>query len=137
MVKAIIKEIFIILLLMVAILLVLGIMFYDYRPTTKKVPSKVAEYTLPEKMVEELEETIEASKTQNIVRTYRVDSHDLAVYENSKDYNKGKINPFGKITTSGGTGGNTTGGNSTTGNTTGNTSSSGSGSTGSFLNDIK
>lgn len=136
MIKAIIKEIFIILLLMVAIILVLGIMFYDYRPTTKKVPSKVSEYTLPEKMVEELEETIEAAKTQNIVRTYRVDSYDLAAYESSNDYNKGKINPFGKITTSQGSGGNTTGGNNSSGGNSGNTSGGTTG-TGSFLNDIK
>ena len=136
MIKAIIKEIFIILLLMVAILLVLGILFYDYRPTVKKIPSAVAEYNLPEAMVEELEETIEASKTQNIVRTYRVDKEDLIIYEKSKDYNKGKINPFGKITTGEGSGGNSNGNSNTTGNSS-NSSSSGNTSSGSFLNDVK
>ena len=47
MVKTIIKETCIILLLIVAILLVLGIVFYEYIPITKVVPEKVS-YTIPE-----------------------------------------------------------------------------------------
>ena len=94
MIKSIIKEIFIIILLVIAIILTLGIVFYDYRPSNKKIPSKVAEYTLSEEMSEELNETLTAAETQNIVKTYRVDSTDLGRYEESDDYNKGKPNPF-------------------------------------------
>lgn len=94
MIKSIIKEIFIIILLVIAIILILGIIFYDYRPSNKKIPSKVAEYTLSEEMSEELNETLTAAETQNIIKTYRVDSTDLGRYEESDDYNKGKANPF-------------------------------------------
>lgn len=101
--KSIIKEIFIILLLIVAIVLALGILFYEYTPTTKKIPSKVAEYSLPEDMVEELEETIQAAQTQNIIQTYRVDAGDLANYIKTDNYVQGKINPFDKISSTTGT----------------------------------
>lgn len=131
MVKSIIKEIGIIILLIIAILLVLGIIFYDYRPSTKKIPSTVAEYTLPQDMQEELEETIEATEKQNIIQTYRVDSKDLIRYERNDEYIKGKPNPFGKIESnnnSSNSSGNNTG---STGNNTNNSSS------GKFFNTVK
>ena len=46
---------------------------------------------------EELQETIEAAKTQNIIKTYTVDSSDLAAYARTKDYDKGRKNPFDPI----------------------------------------
>ena len=55
MVKSIIKEIIIMLLLCVAILLILGVLFYDYIPSNKVVPSKIA-YSTPENIQEEIEE---------------------------------------------------------------------------------
>ena len=94
MFKSIFKEIIIILLLIIAILLILGIILYDYNPITKKVPEKVAEYKLSEEMENELEETITAIETQNIVKTYEVTSDDLKRYERTNDYDKGKVNPF-------------------------------------------
>ena len=47
MVKSAIKEIFIILLLSIAILLILGILFYDYIPINRVIPQKEA-YVTPE-----------------------------------------------------------------------------------------
>ncbi len=96
MVKSVIKEIFIILLLIIAILLILGIMFYEYNPTSKKIPNKVAEYALPQEMEEELKETLEASETQNIVKTYRVEGSELKRSERLGNYKSGKENPFSK-----------------------------------------
>lgn len=123
MVKSIIKEIFIILLLVVTILLILGILFYEYRPSTKKIPTQAVEYTLPQDMQEELEETIQAAENQNIVKVYRVTSDELKVHERNNDYVKGRPNPFDKIDvtstgTNTGTDSNTTGSgsqNTTTG----------------------
>ena len=64
MVKSIIKEIIIMLLLCVAILLILGVLFYDYIPSNKVVPGKIA-YSTPENIQEEVnEEVIEANKTK-------------------------------------------------------------------------
>ena len=123
MVKSIIKEIFIILLLVVRISLVLGILFYEYRPSTKKIPTQAAEYTLPQDMQEELEETIQAAENQNIVKVYRVTSDDLKVHERNNDYVKGRPNPFDKIdVTSTGTGTNTGSDSNTTGSGSQNTS---------------
>ena len=42
--KSIIKEIFIILLLCIAIALIFGVVFYDYIPNNKVVPSTVEAY---------------------------------------------------------------------------------------------
>lgn len=131
--KSIIKEIFIILLLIVVILLILGILFYDYRPTTKKIPNKVAEYSLPQEMVEELKETVETSKTQNIIKTYRVDAADLKVYVKSQDYVQGKANPFEKPSTSNGIGNQNNNGN----NVSNTNSTSQNNNQGSFLNEVK
>lgn len=139
MFKSIIKEIFIIVLLVIAILLILGILFYEYRPSTKKIPTAVAEYTLPQDMQEELDETIDSIGTQNIVQTYRVDSHDLDGYERSKDYEKGKPNPFSAVKTSEDM---TDTDNSNSVNTQNSTNtnqkpSNGTGIQGSFLNTVK
>ena len=74
MVKSIIKEIIIMLLLCVAILLILGVLFYDYIPSNKVVPGKIA-YSTPENIQEEVnEEVIEANKTKI---TYEVTDADL------------------------------------------------------------
>ena len=112
MIKSITKEILIIILLILAILLILCILFYDYRPSTKKIPVPVAEYILPDTVQEELNETIKALETQNIVKTYYIDASDLKGYERIKAYDKGKANPFEGIKSSS-VSANTSGGNST------------------------
>ena len=93
MVKTIIKETCIILLLIVAILLVLGIVFYEYIPITKVVPEKVS-YTIPESVRNELtsENKIEEITTQTTV--YEITTSDLQQYEYLGIYDKGKSNPF-------------------------------------------
>lgn len=112
MTKAIIKEIGIVILLLLAVVLVLAIVFYDYIPNTKTVPVKMQAYNIPEDIKQELEESV--SDEQNIVRTYYIDSSDLDLYESTNDYKKGKANPFADYTTnSTTTSTNTTGGNST------------------------
>lgn len=97
MVKSIIKEIFIMLLLIISIVLIITVLFYSYRPSIKTVPSKVGQYDLPAKVQEELDTKI--METQNIVKTYKVDSDDLYQYQKSNDYDKGKDNPFDAIET--------------------------------------
>ncbi len=116
MANTIFKEIGIVLLLLVAIVLILGILLYDYIPNNKTVPAKVEAYTFPSDIKEELSTTIKGE--QKIVRTYYIDSDNLSLYENTKEYNKGRAHPF--ATTSIGAG-------STTATTT-NPKSSGTGS---------
>ena len=91
MLKSVIKEIFIILLLSIAILLILGILFYDYIPINKVVPEKEA-YVTPENVRNEIDETI--SETEKIEVTYEVTDSDLNIYKQSGSYTEGKANPF-------------------------------------------
>ncbi len=100
MVKSIIKEVIITILLCVAILLVLSVLFYDYNPLTKTVPSKIA-YTTPENIKEEVEEEITELEKTNIV--YTIDGSDLNIYKKSNKYVAGKADPFSSSSSSGNT----------------------------------
>ena len=91
MLKSVIKEVFIILLLSIAILLVLGILFYDYIPTTRVVPTKKA-YSTPEEVKNEIEE--EVTETEKIEVSYEVTDADLNIYKQTGSYTEGKANPF-------------------------------------------
>ena len=131
MVKSIIKEIIIMLLLCVAILLILGVLFYDYIPSNKVVPSKIA-YSTPENIQEEInEEVIEANKTKI---TYEVTDADLNIYKQSNSYVPGKRDPFSMEETQPTR--NATGGTSTNNEETVETNTkSDPNSTGTFFND--
>ena len=66
MFKSVIKEILIMLLLCVAIVLILGVIFYNYIPTNKAIPNKLAAYTTPENVKTEIEEEVEAAEKEEI-----------------------------------------------------------------------
>ena len=96
MLKSVFKEIFIILLLSIAILLILAILFYDYIPINKVIPEKEA-YVTPENVKNEIDETI--SESEKIEVTYEVTDSDLNIYKQSGSYTEGKANPFALGTT--------------------------------------
>lgn len=125
MAKTVIKELIIILLLCLAIILLLGILLYEYVPITKTIPNPVS-YTTPDEVKQELASTGGVDESQ-IIMTYEVDMADLNNYKRIQDYKPGKANPFSSYET---TGTNTTENGSTTGNSsqTGNTGNSTSGS---------
>lgn len=127
MAKIIIKEAGIVILLLISIILILGIIFYDYIPSSKTVPIKKQAYAIPEDIKEELNESITGG--QNIIRTYYIDSTDLDAYESSKEYNKGKANPFGDYTTN-----YITGGSNSSNNNSNNTQSQNNNSQGNTNN---
>lgn len=116
--KSIIKEIIIILLLCLAIIVVLGLLLYDYVPMAKVVPEPVS-YTTPEDVKEELVQAGEVDDNQ-VIMTYEVNSSDLNNYEKIKNYNPGKANPFSSYQSQTNENGN---GNATDGNTTSTTGS--------------
>ena len=116
--KSIIKEIIIILLLCLAIIVVLGLLVYDYVPMAKVVPEPVS-YTTPEDVKEELVQAGEVDDNQ-VIMTYEVNSSDLNNYEKIKNYNPGKANPFSSYQSQTNENGN---GNATDGNTTSTTGS--------------
>lgn len=91
MVKSIIKETFIMLLLCIAIVLILGILFYDYIPTNKVIPTKEA-YSTPENVKIEINEQItEIEKTEI---SYEITDSDLNIYKQTSSYKPGKRDPF-------------------------------------------
>ena len=91
MLKSVIKEIFIILLLSIAIVLILGILFYDYIPINKVIPDREA-YTTPENVRNEIDETI--TEAEKVEVTYEVTDADLNIYKQTGTYTEGKANPF-------------------------------------------
>lgn len=120
MVKIVFKEIFIMIGLLIAIVLILGILFYKYVPTSKVVPI-AAKYQQEETITNELKDVVKPEDLKTIV-TYTVDASDLKYYEKHKDYVKGKQDPFEDyLLPSNNTvaGGNTTNGGTTNGGTTG------------------
>lgn len=97
MVKTVLKEIIITLLLCIAILLVLGVLFYDYNPLNKIVPNKIA-YSTPEEIKNEIQETeVKDVLEGGINIVYSIDSSDLNIYKKSNSYVAGKANPFASI----------------------------------------
>ena len=93
--KKIFKEAIITLLLCIAICLILAIIFYEYMPTTKIVPSGVEKYSTADTIKDEIEQTTvdyTNTTTQNI--TFEITDTDLRLYKNSGSYSTGKANPF-------------------------------------------
>ena len=138
MAKNVIKELIIILLLCLAIILILGVLLYEYAPMSKTVPNPVA-YTTPEEVEQELidseEEVVGSFDTSN--DSLGVDSTDLNNYTRIQDYKPGKANPFSCYESSS-TGGNTTSSNSRSGtksSSCNNTTSSGTSSSNSSNSD--
>lgn len=115
MAKSIFKEIFIILLVCVAIVLVMAVIFYNYIPTNKVIPTKVTAYQTPENIESEITaDTIGNYTTQE--ENFTVEDSDLNRYRQTKSYNPGKPDPFSEYTEEV-VPGNTTSEGSTTTNT--------------------
>ncbi|MCI8392584.1 MAG: hypothetical protein HFJ24_02455 [Clostridia bacterium] len=127
MAKSIVKEIIIILLLLLAVILALGVLFYDYIPNNKTVPS-VPTYRTSDSVAKEVNEKITESET--VLVTYQVTTDDLKALQKTNTYVPGKANPFStyvepvqntedenNITNNSSTNTNTTKNNSSTGNT--------------------
>ncbi len=92
MAKTIFKEFFIMLLLCVAIVLILGVIFYDYIPTNKAIPNPMAPYSTPEEIEAEIDENLEEAEPQNV--PYTITGPDLNNYKRTNSYVAGKANPF-------------------------------------------
>lgn len=91
MVKSIIKEIFIMLLLCIAIALLLGVLFYEYIPTNRVIPTKEAYITQENVKAEINEQITEMEKTEI---SYEITDSDLNLYKQTSSYKPGKRDPF-------------------------------------------
>ncbi len=95
MTKSILKEIIIILLLIFAIILLLGVLLYDYVPMNKVIPQDV-KYVAAEDTKIALDEK-KATDSESVVLTYEVTATDLKNYQKVNEYNAGRKNPFASI----------------------------------------
>ena len=91
--KSMVKEIAILVAMMILIVLILGITFYDYIPTYKVAP-EVQKYVADSNIKEALEEIEEEEVDSIIIKPLTIDSSNLDLYRAKKSYEKGKANPF-------------------------------------------
>lgn len=126
MIKSMLKEICIMLLLCVAIVLVLGVVFYDYIPTNKAIPNKLANYKTPVNVQAVIQEQIAQMEKENV--TYTITGADLDLYKQTNSYVSGKPDPFSASTevTGNNTNNNNTNNNNSNSNTNNNNSNSNS-----------
>lgn len=96
--KKIFKEIFIMLLLCVAIALILAVLFYEYNPINKEVPKTIT-YQMPGELseIEEELETPLVNSEEEVIRTYELTEKELDGYKET-NYDAGKVNPFAVYT---------------------------------------
>ena len=110
--KNLIKDIIISFLIIIAIILLIIVICYD-KVSIGKVIHKIEEYKLSDDIKNEIEQETSDNETE-IVTTYQLDSSDLKQYEKTREYNKGKSNPFAAESTDSGNNSNTSGENTTT-----------------------
>ena len=117
-------------LICLAIILVLGILFYEYIPLAKEVPEDV-KYSTSDEIQEQKTEIrgLTADEEYYSGETDSINSDDLNNYRRTQDYVPGKANPFAAYdTSSGSTTNSSSTGSSSSGSTSGGGSSSTSGS---------
>lgn len=93
--KDIIKEIIITLLFILAVILILGVLLYEFVPTNKIIPEKVS-YTTPENIRDEIQSS-ESEINQNTDISYSINATDLSNYKKINEYVPGKKNPFESV----------------------------------------
>lgn len=93
--KEIIKDLILSILIVVSIGLILSVIFYDKVSIGKVVP-QAEKYSLTEEMKAGLEDN-QLKETQEVIVNYYIDAFDLKKYENTKEYIKGKDNPFAEV----------------------------------------
>ena len=126
--KSVIKEILIIVLLCCAVCLILGVVFYDYIPTNKVIPSQVQAYQTSNTIKDEISQGVSNYEAGNYV--FEITDSDLSLYRQSDSYDPGKANPFASSALSENTKTNTTTEGTNTGNTTSNENTSNNSSSG-------
>lgn len=88
----IIKDLIISILLIICIIIILSLIFYDKIALTRVIP-EADEYFLTEEMQQEIEDS-NLEETQEVIVNYYIDAADLRKYEKANEYVKGKSNPF-------------------------------------------
>ncbi|MBO5397442.1 MAG: hypothetical protein J6A36_00685 [Clostridia bacterium] len=140
--KSLSKELFIMALLIMIVVFMVGIIFYEYMPNNKTVPEPITYSTASTTtaVLQEIAATAsdtssssDSIETQSIIKSYSIGSKELSTAASKQSYTSGKTDPFAEYTgTTSTTNGNTTDTNTTTTTTTQGNSSNSS-STGTFF----
>ena len=91
-VKELIKNIGIAFLAIVAIILLVIVISYNKISIGRVIP-RVETYELSDEIKQEIDNA-NSDENSEIVTTYEIDASDLKQYEKTKEYNKGKKDPF-------------------------------------------
>lgn len=140
--KSLSKELFIMALLIMIVVFMVGIIFYEYMPNNKTVPEPITystastTTTVLQEIAATASDTSSSSdsiETQSIIKSYSIGTKELSTAASKQSYTSGKTDPFAEYTgTTSTTNGNTTDTNTTTTTTTQGNSSNSS-STGTFF----
>lgn len=105
MIKSFFKELVITILLCAAIVCVMAVVFYEYNPMNKIVPTPVA-YSTPKNVTTALNEYKETTGNEQVFekekKVYTIDENRLEEYKRAKSYDPGKIDPFANVSQSAG-----------------------------------
>ena len=126
-VKETIKTVVIGILAIIAVILIIVIISYSKIAIRRVIPT-VDSYKLSDDLQNELEKEQTSENSETLV-TYQLDATDLQYYEKTKEYNKGKKNPFAPEPTADTSSNSTSGGSSSNSSSSGESSGSGSSST--------
>lgn len=140
--KSLSKELFIMALLLMIVVFMVGIIFYEYMPNNKTVPEPITYQTdgSTASVLQEIAATTTstggstATETQSVIKSYSIGTKELSTAASKQSYTSGKTDPFAEYVetaTNTTTDGNTTGTTNNTSTTTTNaeTNNSNSGST--------
>lgn len=89
---SLIKDLIISILIVIVVVLIFSVVFYDKISFSKVIPQS-EEYKISDEMQEDLSKTYNEENTE-VITTYHIDAADLKKYESTKEYTKGKKNPF-------------------------------------------
>lgn len=95
--KGVLKQVLITLLVLIALILVLAIIFYQFLPTNKIVPVKVTEYKTPESVSQEINDNTSEQEFSSVNELLEITDSDLSKYKSTKSYNPGKSDPFSEV----------------------------------------
>lgn len=87
-----IKDLIISILIVTCIALAISLIFYNKISLSKVIPES-QEYLLTDEMQEDLNKS-NIDESTEVIKTYYIDAADLKKYESTKEYDKGKKNPF-------------------------------------------
>lgn len=92
-----IKQVLITLIIVIIVILIVAILFYNYLPFNKMIPSNVTAYSSPEEIKSDLE-TMGADNIAEQNITYSVDATELDQRQKTSSYSPGKVDPFSENT---------------------------------------